>query len=38
MLCEWVNDRSKVFILDLDGTLMPTAKIDKTAGGHTDQA
>jgi phosphoglycolate phosphatase-like HAD superfamily hydrolase len=28
MIWEWVNDRSKVFILDLDGTMMPTAEID----------
>ncbi|NOR18670.1 MAG: HAD hydrolase-like protein [Xanthomonadales bacterium] len=28
MLWEWANDRSTVFILDLDGTLMPSAEID----------
>jgi phosphoglycolate phosphatase-like HAD superfamily hydrolase len=28
MLWEWANDRSKVFILDIDGTLMPSAEID----------
>ena len=28
MLWEWVNSGIQVFILDLDGTLMPTAEID----------
>ena len=28
MLWEWVNTGTQVFILDLDGTLMPSAKID----------
>jgi phosphoglycolate phosphatase-like HAD superfamily hydrolase len=28
MLWKWVNSGTQVFILDLDGTLMPTAKID----------
>ena len=28
MLWEWVNSGTQVFILDLDGTLMPSAKID----------
>jgi phosphoglycolate phosphatase-like HAD superfamily hydrolase len=28
MLWEWVNSGTQVFILDLDGTLMPTAEID----------
>ena len=28
MLWEWANDRSTVCILDLDGTLMPSAEID----------
>lgn len=28
MIWEWANDRSTVFILDLDGTLMPSAEID----------
>ena len=28
MLWEWENGGSRVYILDLDGTLMPTAKID----------
>lgn len=28
MLWEWVNSGTQVFILDLDGTLMPTAGID----------
>ncbi len=28
MLWEWVNSGTQVFILDLDGTLMPSAEID----------
>lgn len=28
MLWEWVNSGTQVFILDLDGTMMPTAEID----------
>lgn len=28
MLWEWVNSGNQVFILDLDGTLMPSAEID----------
>ena len=28
MLWKWVNNGTQVFILDLDGTLMPTAEID----------
>ena len=28
MLWKWVNSSTQVFILDLDGTLMPTAEID----------
>jgi phosphoglycolate phosphatase-like HAD superfamily hydrolase len=28
MLWEWVNSGTQVFILDIDGTLMPSAKID----------
>jgi phosphoglycolate phosphatase-like HAD superfamily hydrolase len=28
MLWKWVNSGTQVFILDLDGTLMPTAEID----------
>lgn len=28
MLWEWVNSGTQVFILDLDGTLLPTAEID----------
>ena len=28
MLWEWANDRASIYILDLDGTLMPSAEID----------
>jgi len=28
MLWQWANDRIHVFILDLDGTLLPSAEID----------
>jgi beta-phosphoglucomutase-like phosphatase (HAD superfamily) len=28
MLWQWANNRVTVFILDLDGTLIPSAKID----------
>jgi len=28
MLWEWANQRSSVYILDIDGTLMPSAEID----------
>jgi phosphoglycolate phosphatase-like HAD superfamily hydrolase len=28
MLWEWLNNGTQVFILDLDGTLMPTAEVD----------
>ena len=28
MLWKWVNSGTQVFILDLDGTLMPSAEID----------
>jgi len=28
MLWQWANDRTQVYILDLDGTLMPSAEID----------
>ena len=34
MLWEWVNSGLKVFILDLDGTLMPTAEIDNECFWH----
>ena len=30
MLWEWVSSHKQVFILDLDGTLMPSAEIDNT--------
>jgi len=30
MLWEWENDANRVYILDLDGTLMPSAEIDNT--------
>ena len=34
MLWQWVNTGAQVFLLDLDGTLMPSAKIDDECFWH----